>query len=118
MIVTDYVADEDLPALYRAAVALVYPSLFEGFGLPPLEAMACGTPVVASAVGGIPEVVATPAVGRLVTPRTAEAFDAAIEDLLQARPDRAEVRRYAEGFGWDHTSRQQLQLFNALVAAA
>jgi len=46
VIVTNYVNDEDLPALYRSAVALVYPSLFEGFGLPPLEAMACGTPVL------------------------------------------------------------------------
>src|SRR4030095_2457416 len=48
VIITDYVPDEELPALYRGAVAFVYPSLFEGFGLPPLEAMACGTPVVTS----------------------------------------------------------------------
>jgi len=53
-----------------------------------------------------------------VQPRSAEAFDAAIEDLLHAGIDRAQVRRYAEGFGWDRTSRQQLQLFNSLVAAA
>lgn len=52
-----YVPDEDLPALYSGAAVLVYPSLYEGFGLPPLEAMACGTPVVVSNVASLPEVV-------------------------------------------------------------
>ena len=112
------VPNADLVQWYSAADVLVLGSSREGWPNVLLEAMACGTPVVASAVGGIPEVVASPAVGRLVHPRSAEAFDAAIEDLLQARVDRAQVRRYAEGFGWDRTSQQQLQLFNSLVAAA
>lgn len=54
---TDYVSDLDAPALMRAALSFVFPSLYEGFGLPPLEAMACGTPVIASNVSSLPEVV-------------------------------------------------------------
>jgi glycosyltransferase involved in cell wall biosynthesis len=57
VILTGFVAQEDLPAFYRQAMMLVYPSLYEGFGLPPLEAMACGTPVVASNTTSLPEVV-------------------------------------------------------------
>ena len=52
-----YVDDADLPALYSAATVFVYPSLYEGFGLPPLEAMACGTPVISSNAASLPEVV-------------------------------------------------------------
>ncbi|MBV8063570.1 MAG: glycosyltransferase family 4 protein [Nevskia sp.] len=52
-----FIAEEDLPALYRGAYALVFPSLYEGFGLPPLEAMACGTPVISSRAASLPEVV-------------------------------------------------------------
>ena len=56
IIFTDYVSDEDLVALYNKACMFVYPSLFEGFGLPILEAMACGTPVITSNVTSMPEV--------------------------------------------------------------
>src|SRR6185369_15098693 len=59
---TGYVPDELLPALYSGALALVYPSLYEGFGLPPLEAMACGTPVVTSRRSSLPEVVGRSAI--------------------------------------------------------
>ncbi|MBM3134809.1 MAG: glycosyltransferase family 4 protein, partial [Chloroflexi bacterium] len=56
MILPGYIADEDLPAMYSAASVFVFPSLYEGFGLPPLEAMACGTPVVCSNASSLPEV--------------------------------------------------------------
>jgi len=56
VITTGYVPEADLAAIYSAATVFVYPSLYEGFGLPPLEAMACGTPVVASTASSIPEV--------------------------------------------------------------
>jgi glycosyltransferase involved in cell wall biosynthesis len=63
---TGYVSTDDLPALYRGADLFIYPSLYEGFGLPVLEAMACGTPVLTSNVSSIPEVAGTAA--RLVNP--------------------------------------------------
>ncbi len=70
-----YVSDRDLPSLYSGALALVFPSLYEGFGLPVLEAMACGIPVIASRAGALPEVVAD--AGQLVDP-----FD--VDDITQA----------------------------------
>lgn len=62
IIITDYVTDDDLALLYNAAKLFVYPSVFEGFGLPPLEAMSCGTPVVTSNITSIPEVTGNAAV--------------------------------------------------------
>ncbi len=70
-----YVSDADLPALHSAAAVFVYPSLFEGFGLPPLEAMACGTSVICSSAGSLPEVVGDAAL--LVRPGN-------VEDLAEA----------------------------------
>jgi teichuronic acid biosynthesis glycosyltransferase TuaC len=112
------VPNAELARWYSAADLLVLASSREGWPNVLLEAMACGTPVVATAVGGIPEVVANRHVGRLVTQRSADGFAAAMQELLAAQLSRAEVRRYAEGFGWDHTSAQQLALFNNLVAAS
>src|SRR5262249_31892651 len=74
---TGYVDDADLPALYSAAELFVFPSLYEGFGLPPLEAMACGTPVVTSNVSSLPEVVGDAAL--IVDPYDVEGLAAAIE---------------------------------------
>lgn len=79
VVFTGYVPDEDLPALYQGAEVFVFPSLYEGFGLPPLEAMASGTPVVASNSSSIPEVVGDS--GILVNPRDIEGFAHAIIKL-------------------------------------
>jgi glycosyltransferase involved in cell wall biosynthesis len=79
VVFTGYVLDEDLPALYQGAEVFVFPSLYEGFGLPPLEAMASGTPVVASNSSSIPEVVGD--AGILVDPRDIEGFAYAIVKL-------------------------------------
>ena len=57
VIFTGYVLDDDLPAIYNTADLFVYPSLYEGFGLPPLEAIVCGTPVITSNTSSLPEVV-------------------------------------------------------------
>ena len=112
------VPNAELAGWYSAADLLVLASSREGWPNVLLEAMACGTPVVATAVGGIPEVVSQNHLGRLVQQRTPAALAAAIVDAVEARLDRSRVREYAEGYGWDRTSRQQLQLFNALAGAA
>jgi len=85
------VGDEDLPALYGGAVALVLPSLEEGFGLPALEAMACGTPVIASRRGALPEVVGD--AGLLVDPEDERALAAALARLLGSDHERTALAR-------------------------
>ena len=112
------VPNADLARWYSAADVLVLASSREGWPNVLLEGMACGTPVVASAVGGIPEVVQSHEVGRLVAEHTGPAFAMAMLDLLAAKPDRERVRAYAKGFSWDHTSRDQLALFESLMAHA
>jgi glycosyltransferase involved in cell wall biosynthesis len=99
-----HVADEDLPGLYTGASAFVLPSLYEGFGLPVLEAMACGTPVLASNTSALPETCGGAA--RLVEPNE---WDTAVEDLLgdpaeQQRLRQAGLER-AAAFTWDTTAR-------------
>ena len=109
------VPNAELARWYSAADVLVLGSSREGWPNVLLEAMACGTPVVATAVGGIPEVVQDASVGRLVAQREPAAFAAAIHDLLASQPDRQQVRAYAEGFSWDRTSHDQAQLFELLA---
>jgi alpha-1,3-rhamnosyl/mannosyltransferase len=84
------VPDADLPALYSGATAFCFPSLAEGFGLPPLEAMACGAPVLCSDAAALPEVVGEAA--SLVNARHPEAIAAALESLLADGPTRAILR--------------------------
>jgi len=110
------VAHEALPEIYSTADALVLASSREGWPNVLLEAMACGTPVVATAVDGSPEVVAAPAAGRVVETRSAEALAEGIRALLAAPPARAETRAYAENFGWEETTRGQIALFERILA--
>ena len=79
IIVTDYVHDEDLGALYSDAMMFVYPSFYEGFGLPPLEAMQCGVPVITSNTSSLPEVVGN--AGLLIDPTDGEALSQAMLDI-------------------------------------
>jgi len=109
------VPNERLAAWYSAADLLLLASSREGWANVLLEAMACGTPVVASDIWGTPEVVASPVAGRLAAVRTGEAFAAAIMAQLREPPARDAVRRYAEGFGWAPTSRAQYALFARLA---
>jgi glycosyltransferase involved in cell wall biosynthesis len=80
-----------------------------------LEAMACGTPVIASRVWGTPEVVAAPEAGRLMEQRTAKGLADAVNALRADYPDRAATRRYAEQFSWDDTTEGQLSLFRKVL---
>lgn len=104
-----------LPLVYSASDALVLASSNEGWANVLLEAMACGTPVVATDVGGSREVVDAPEAGVLVARRDGAGIAAALERLLGALPDRAATRRYAERFSWDETTRGQERLFGSLV---
>lgn len=106
-----------LPDLYRAADVLVLASSREGWANVLLEAMACGTPVAATAIWGTPEIVRDPAAGRLVATRSAAGVARAVRELLAGPPDRAATRRYAEGFSWDETVDRQAALYRRVAAA-
>jgi glycosyltransferase involved in cell wall biosynthesis len=105
-----------LPALYAAADALVLASSREGWANVLLEAMACGTPVVASPIWGTPEVVADPAAGVLMPERSSAGIVAGVTALLSSLPARAATRLYAERFGWDATTAGQLELFRNVLS--
>jgi len=112
-----FVADDDLPALYSAAEIFVYPSLYEGFGLPPLEAMACGIPVVASNTSSLPEVVGD--AGLLVSPYETAALAAALKKLLDDASLRAALRargfRQAAKFRWETAARCTLEVYKEVI---
>ncbi len=107
-----FIEDGDLPALYRQAALLAFPSLYEGFGLPPLEAMACGTPVVASTASSVPEVVGE--AGLLVEPEDVAGWTATMGRLLEDASLRQRLReaglRRAATFTWEAAGRRWLDL--------
>jgi glycosyltransferase involved in cell wall biosynthesis len=116
----DFVADADLAALYHAADVLAMPSLSEGFGIPVLEAMACGTPVVCSDGGALPEVAGDAAL--LVPPEDVDALaaalvravsDDALRQLLRAR-GYAQARR----FSWDEAAREHVRVYHEAAKGA
>ncbi len=117
VILTGYVADEDLPALYRGAAAFVYPSLFEGFGLPPVEAMACGTPVVTSNTSSLPEVTGTAAF--LIDPHRDDQIADALLQIVNDRSLRLRLRaaglEQAKRFTWREAAEKTLQLYRDSV---
>ena len=105
-----YIPEEDLPAVYRMATALVFPSLYEGFGLPVLEAMAAATPVITSNRSSLPEVAGQAAV--LVDPESTEEIAAAMELVAQDSGARNLLiergKKRASGFTWEKTAKQTL----------
>jgi glycosyltransferase involved in cell wall biosynthesis len=108
-----YVADDDLPTLYGGADALCYPSRYEGFGLPPLEAMACGCPVLCSRSSSLPEVVGD--AGILLPPDDSDAWARALGKLLSAPPILARWRargpERAALFSWEKAARETLEVY-------
>lgn len=107
----------DLRTLYSAADCLVLASVREGWPNVLLEAMACGTPVVATNVGGIGEIVAAPAAGVLMDERSTGGIVRAIARLREDLPARSATRAYAEQFGWQPTTEGQLALFRRVLSA-
>ena len=105
---------ERLAQIYQAADLLLLVSTHEGWPNVLLESMACGTPVVVSAIAGVADIVATPAAGRVVAAVTAQRLAAAIGDLLAAPPTRAATRAYAEQFDWQATTDGQIALFREI----
>ena len=116
VVFTGYVPQECLPHFYRAATLFVYPSLYEGFGLPPLEAMASGIPVVSSNATSLPEVVGDAAL--LVNPRDVSQFKRAIEKIVEDDALRTEMiekgLERAKHFSWQGTARQTLELYERI----
>ena len=111
------IPNEDLKWWYSAADALVLCSSREGWANVLLEAMACGTPVIATNIWGTPEVVASPEAGRLMAARTPAALVDSCNELFGAYPDSVAVRSYAERFGWEATTEAQLRVFKEIVNA-
>lgn len=114
-----YVPDGDLPAIYAGARALVLPSLYEGFGLPVLEAMACGTPVVCSRSSSLPEVAGEAAL--LIDPTDVQALEAGLASVLQDEAVRQEMRTrglvQAGRFTWQRAARETLAVYQRLLEA-
>jgi glycosyltransferase involved in cell wall biosynthesis len=110
---TGYLPDEDLCALYSSCTAFVYPSLYEGFGLPPLEAMACGAPVIASRIPSLSEVTGTAA--RLFAPGNPSELAQHIITLLADEAQRRHLsslgRQRAAEFSWNQTALKTLEVY-------
>ena len=117
VILTGYVPESDLPALYSGATCFVYPSIFEGFGLPPLEAMQCGTPVIIGNRTSLPEVVGDAAFA--VDPFDVNAIAGAIEQILNKPALRDELRvrglERAKMFDWHETARRTLRVYEQVA---
>lgn len=117
VIFTDYVPDEDLPAIYSLADLFVYPSLYEGFGLPPIEASACGCPVIASNCSAIPEVVGD--AGVLIDPLDINGLARAILNVIKDGSMRGRLKelgfKRARQFSWERTARETLDIYKGIV---
>ncbi len=117
VVFTGFVAEEDKPGLIAGAEVFVYPSLYEGFGIPVLEALACGTPSLASNVSAIPEVAGDAAL--LVDPRNADDIARGLESLLADADLRASLRakgiRQAGRFSWSQTTEETLKIYATAV---
>lgn len=112
-----YVEEADLPGLYTGAEVFVFPSLYEGFGLPPLEAMACGTPVVTSNAASLPEVVGD--AGVMVGPTDTEALAAALAEFCQSAELRekysAKGKERAKAFSWSRAAMETLTVLESVL---
>lgn len=117
---TGYVDQEDLPALYSGAKLFVYPSLLEGFGLPPLEAMACGVPTISSLSSSLTENLENAAI--LVPPENIPLLSRTMADLLRDPAQRQQLKarglERARQYRWDETARQTLCVYQLALSTA
>ena len=116
---TGYVPFEDLPALYSAAEMFVYPSIYEGFGLPVIEAMACGTPVVAGVAAAVAEIgdCALEQIDRIDTDALGDALVRLGRDTGRREVLRAAGLARAEQFSWSRAARQSLDIYRSVAVA-
>ena len=116
VIFTGFITDEDLAYLYNAATLLVFPSLEEGFGLPAIEAMSCGTPVAASKTGSLPEVLGS--VGRYFDPMNSKEMAAVIRSVLDDESTRQQMKadglKRSQNFRWKRAAEETLAIFKEL----
>lgn len=117
VMLTGSVSNSDLAALYNGCELFVFPSLYEGFGLPPLEAMACGAPVVCSNTSSLPEVVGDAAL--MVNPIDTQALADAMREVLTHAELRAEMRRKgllrARRFSWKRNAEETMEVYRKVV---
>ena len=115
-----YISHEELPLWYNAASLFVYPSFFEGFGLPVLEAMACGTPVITSTVSSLPEVAGRDGAARLVNPTEHETLAEAMARLMADADLRASMSErglaQAAKFRWEKTARETVAIYQKVLS--
>ncbi len=120
VVFTGYVDEDDLPALYGGALALVYPSLYEGFGMPVLEAQSCGVPVMTSNNSSLPEIAGDSAL--LVDPHDVDAIAAAMHRILTDEGLRQELIRRGfdnvQRFSWEKCARETLAVLEEVAASA
>jgi glycosyltransferase involved in cell wall biosynthesis len=120
VIFTGQIREQDKAPLYSAATVFAFPSLYEGFGMPVLEAMACGTPVVTSNVSALPEVAGD--AGLLVNPYSPEAITEALAELLESAARRDDLSRRglerARRFTWPQVAEQTVRVYKQILCAS
>jgi glycosyltransferase involved in cell wall biosynthesis len=112
-----YIEDGDVPLLYRGAEAFVFPSLYEGFGMPPLEAMACGVPVITSNTSSLPEVVGD--AGLRINPKDIEQLSYAMVKILEDSELRVNCVKKglerAQNFTWENSAKKVIDIYHELA---
>lgn len=117
VIFTGYVEQKDSPLLMSGAIAFVFPSLYEGFGMPPLEAMACGTPVITSKTTSLPEVVGD--AGILIDPEDIEELSDAMEQMMDNEELREKLKKAgqkrAAKFTWKKSAEILMDVYRSAL---